>query len=290
MLDTSLAARTRRWLLGIIAVGPLVLAAPVSAAPTGEYANFGDCPLNNPSASACLFSQTKSGEVTIGSTAVPIEKTITLQGGLTLENSEGWSTILAAANGETLSKTPQTVPGGILKVVAPEFLPGFLREILNELINKGPTGVTATTELAGTARIDAADTLEGTGTALELPVKVHLENTFLGSNCYIGSSSKPLQLDLTTGTTSPPSPNSPITGSPGELSFPGEGRIIRIEKYSLVNNSFSAPDAEGCGGLLSILVDPAVDAEVGLPSEAGHNTAILKGNFEEAGTAAVEEH
>lgn len=295
MFDTRLrAARgARPWCLIVAAtalIASLALASGAAAAPTGEFANFAQCPLSNPRAGACLYALSTSGEFKIGSTAVPLTKPVTLQGGLTVANSEGFSEILPAANGETLSKTPQTVPGGLLKIVAPSFLPGFLQTIFNEFINKGVTGVTATTELVGTARLNAGHALSASGTALELPVRVHLENPFLGSGCYVGSASKPILVDFTTGTTSPPPPNSPITGAPGEVSIGGEGFILRISKNSLVNNSFAAPEAEGCDGLLSFLVDPAVDAEIGLPSEPGHNTAILNGNQEIASAESVRAH
>ena len=85
-----------------------------------------------------LFAQSTSGEFKIGSTVVPLSKTITLQGGLT-EEVAGFSEVLPAANGETLSRTPQTVPGGLFKIVAPKFLPGFLQELFNNFINKGIT-------------------------------------------------------------------------------------------------------------------------------------------------------
>lgn len=281
---------TRLLALAVAVVAPLALASSATATPTGEYAVFAHCPLSNPSTFACLYAKSTSGEFDIGSTKVSLSKEITLQGGLTEANSENFSTLLAASGAETLSKTPQTVPGGLLKIVAPKFLPGFLQELFNEFINKGFTGVTATTELAGTARLSSLATLTGSGTALELPTKVHLENVFLGSNCYIGSNSKPIVVDFTTGTTSPPAPNKPITGSPGKLEGKGEGGILAIVGSSLVNNSFAAPEAEGCDGLLSFLVDPAVNAEVGLPSAAGNNTAILNGSQEIAGKKTVEEH
>lgn len=120
--------------------------------------------------------------------------------------------------------------------------PAFRRCPFNEFIDKGITGVTATTELVGKAQLSANSTLLGVGTALELPVRVHLENTFLGSGCYIGSASKPVTVDFTTGTTSPPAPNKPIVGAPGEVSFGSEG-VLEIAKNSLVNNSFAAPKA-----------------------------------------------
>jgi hypothetical protein len=59
-----------------------------------------------------------------------------------------------------------------------------------------------------------------------------------------------------------------------------------------VNNSFAAPEAEGCGsqilfGLFTGIIDSAVDSQLGLPSTAGHNTAILNGNEEIAVAEAV---
>jgi hypothetical protein len=76
--------------------------------------------------------------------------------------------------------------------------------------------------------------------AVQLPVKVHLENPFLGSSCYIGSNSSPIVINLTTGTTSPPPPNTPIKGSKGTIEVAGEGAIDIFRKNSLVNNSFAA--------------------------------------------------
>jgi hypothetical protein len=98
---------------------------------------------------------------------------------------------------------------------------------------------------------------------------------------------------LTTGTTSPPLPNKPIKGSRGEIEFKDEGQLLIDKKNSLVNNSFAAPEAEGCGsqilfGLFTGLIDSAVDSEIGLPSEAGHNTAILNGSQEIGGVEAVK--
>ncbi|MGA8354702.1 MAG: hypothetical protein WB698_11090 [Solirubrobacteraceae bacterium] len=278
----GLPAVPTRCMLAVLAivVASLVAVAPASAAPKGEFANFAQCPLSNPATKGCVYAQSTSGEFDIGSTNVPLTKTITLQGGLTGANAEGYAEVLPATNGETLSKTSQTVPGGLLKIMAPSFLPGWLQAIFNEFIDKGITGVTATTELVGTAEIGLLNAITAKGNALILPTRVHLENPLLGGSCYIGSSSKPVTVEFTTGTTSPPAPNKPITGSPGEVSFGAGGAIVVVKNNSLVNNSFAAPEAEGCGGLLSFLIDPAVDAEIGLPSASGHNTAILNGSQE----------
>jgi hypothetical protein len=272
------------------ALGPvaaLAFAAPAMAGkPTGEFANFTNCPLKHTAILVCVYAKTTSGEFKIGSTTVPLTKPTTLQGGLA--EVSGGSEFVDAEGGETLSKTPQTVPGGLFKIIAPSWLPGFLQVIFNEAINKGFTGVTATTELVGTPTLSVEAAISGKGTALGLPVRVHLENVFLGSGCYVGSASHPIVVDLTSGTTSPPPPNTPITGSPGELEFKAGGALIIDKNNSFVNNSFAAPEAEGCGGFFSFLIDPAVDAEIGLPSAAGHNTAILNGSQELAAVAAVE--
>jgi hypothetical protein len=283
--------------MGLFAVAAVALTALVFAGsalalkPTGDFVNFGDCPLSNPGVTACLFAQTSSGEFKIASTAVPIAKTITLQGGL--EEKGETLTLIAAKDGNTLSKTPQTIPGGLLKILAPEFFPEPLKKIFNEFINKGITGATATTELVGTAIVNVNNQLAGSGTALLLPVRVHLENTFLGNNCFIGSKAHPVNVELTSGTTSPPLPNEPITGKIGEIEFKDEFKLIIDKNNSLVDNSFAAPVAEGCGsqilfGLFTGLIDGAVDSQLGLPSAAGHNTAILNGTQEVGEAAAVK--
>jgi hypothetical protein len=258
--------------------------------PKGAYEKFKDCPLSNPAAEFCLFAKTESGEVVIGKKTVPIVSPITLQGGIH-EVSEENDEFIAAEDGNTLSKSAQPVPGGLLGIMAPSFLPEFLRKQFEEFINKGITGVTATTELAGPAKaikLNLNHLIEAEGTALELPVKIKLDNPFLGSKCFVGSNSNPILIDLTTGTTSPPKPNSPITGKVGEVSFEESFTIVKIANNSLVNNSFAAPTSEGCGGIFSFLIDPAVNAELELPSAAGKNTAILNGTLNQAVAAAVK--
>jgi hypothetical protein len=291
-----LAGMRRRTLVVAIAVmAPLAalgVASPALAVthhPTGIFAPFADCPLANPTIENCIFAQTKSGEFIVGKKTVPIVNTLTLQGGFSGSGSE--IKFVGAEDGNTLSKTPQPVPGGLLGVVAPSFLPKFLQELFNEFINKGVTGVTATTELAAPASsigLDTENLVEEKGIALSLPVKVKLSNTFLGESCYIGSNAHPIVLELTTGATSPPPPNKSIHGKKGEFQEEDEFALIRLKNNTLVNNSFAAPGAEGCGGIFSFLIDPAVNAELGVPSAAGTNTAILNGTLETANAAAVK--
>lgn len=283
----------RLLLLGAVLAAVL---APASSAfagsPTGPFAPYNDCPLSHTPLFACVHSLTNGGSFTIGKKTVPLVNPVTLQGGFESLNEEtGEAVFVGAASGNTLSKTPQPVPGGLLGITAPAWWPKFLRDLFNETINNGFTGVTATVELAAPAsaiKVNPFALGSGVGIALGLPAKIKLSNPFLGNNCYIGSNSKPVQLNFTSGTTSPPPPNTPITGDPGEVKIEAEGAIIAFEGGRLVNNSFAAPGASGCGGLFSFLIDPFVDSIIGTPSPAGTNTAILEGRISIAGPTAVE--
>jgi hypothetical protein len=285
----------RLFLAGALLALMSVPASSASAALTGEFARFSTCPTSNPSTDACVYAETTSGTFTMGKKEVPIKNPVILKGGVdsNTEDIFGTLTFIAPTDGVTLSKSPQPVPGGLLGITAPNWWPTILKELFNETINNGFTGVTATVELAGSpssVKLSVLNTLIGSGTALSMPVKVKLDNPFLGSNCYIGSNSSPIQLNLTSGTTSPPPPNKPITGSPGELAGLEGGLIIAAKNNKLVDNSFAAPGANGCGGLLfSWAVDPLVESIVGVPSAAGTNTAILQGTTYLADAAAVRE-
>jgi hypothetical protein len=292
------ASAVRRSTLAIVAAGAslIIMFALASSAfavehhPKGEYASFADCPLSNPATELCIFAKTESGEFTIGKETVPIVNAVTLQGGI--HNNGIVQEFIGAEDGNTLSKTPQKVPGGLAGLVKCNEISNFLERIACEVtFENGLTGVNATTELAAPAssiQINLVNLGTGTGTALQLPVKVHLENPFLGSNCTVGSNSNPIIIPLTTGTTSPPPPNNPISGSVGEISVNEAGTIVTVKNNVLVNNSFAAPEATGCGGIFSLLIDPLIDSKLSLPSAAGHNTAILRGTLKDSFAEAVK--
>jgi len=281
----------KRLLAAFALLAALALPASASAAvhhPTGAFANFGECPLSKSTIFACLYSETTSGFVQTGKKTVPIKNPVVLQGGLELTES-GETPFVPAEGGNTLTKVPQPVPGGLLGITAPSWWPSILRDLFNETINNGFTGVTATMELVGPAQVNAGALLSGSGPAVTLPVRVKLGNPFLGNSCYIGSSSSPIRLKLTSGTTSPPPPNTPITGFLGNGVESEGGALSTITGQKLVDNAFSVPGANGCGGILfSWAVDPFVNEIVGVPSAAGTNTAILEGKLQLADPAAVK--
>jgi hypothetical protein len=277
----------------MVPLGALGLAAPALAVePTGDFAVFKQCPRFTAGVNFCLYSQTKSGEVKLKTTTMPIKNTITLQGGfIKPANGHEAETFVGALDGNTLSKTPQNVPGGLAGLVNCEEITDFLERLAcTAIFENGLTGVTATTELAKPASaigINTNNLVNEEGTALSLPVKVKLDNPLLGSECYVGSSANPVTLNFTTGTTSPPAPNSPISGKVGEFELKDEFTFIELINNTLVDNAFSAPEATGCGGIFAFLIDPIINGKLGLPSAAGNNTAIQNNTIREATAAAV---
>lgn len=264
--------------------GVLSAASTAMATPKGEFAVFADCPLTVPGLNACLYAKSESGVFTVGKKTVPLEKAVILQGGLK-ERTETEFEFFAAQDGNTLTKVPQNVPGGLSGLVnCTEIKGSGILETLERgtckgIFENGLTGVTATTELAApasTIKVNLGNILGETGTGLQLPVKVHLENPLLGSSCYVGSNSAPILIPFTTGTTSPPLPNKPISGKAGTLEFTESG-ILKLLNNSLVNNSFAAPKTNGCGGIFEFLIGPIINASLGVPAAAGNNTAILNG-------------
>jgi hypothetical protein len=274
-----------------LAIALLAFAGPAQAKLTGEFAKFAQCPYTNPEVKKCLYSPTEGGEVVLGSKKVPIVKTAVLQGGFS-KPVEKVSKFFAATNGVTLSKAAQPVPGGLAGLVNCKEISNFLLRISCEVtFENGLTGLDSTLELARPAseiQISEVRLAEQIGVALKMPVKVHLENPFLGSECYVGSSSAPIIWELTTGATAPPPPNTSISGKAGELELFEEGAVLQLKNAVLVDNAWKAPGASGCGGIFSFILDPIVNSASGLPSAAGKNTAVLKNTINVASAFATK--
>ncbi|MFZ4669283.1 MAG: PKD domain-containing protein, partial [Microthrixaceae bacterium] len=93
---------------------------------------------------------------------------------------------------------------------------------------------------------------------------------YTGASCSIGTSAAPIDINvLTTGTTSPPSPATPISGFP----------YLSNGTFRMVNNSFAVPGATGCAALIGTAdgINGVINSQVGLPSAAGNNSATLDG-------------
>jgi hypothetical protein len=253
---------------------------------SSEYAQFAGCPLKAARVSDCVYTKTTDGSLVIGSKTVPIVNPVVLQGGF--EGAGSSVKFYGAAGGATLSNTPQVIPGALHGVTAPEWWPTALREWFGEEAEGGSGNVDATIELAGPTagylpgvKLNTESLIFGEGTALTLPVKVHLESTFLGSGCYIGSDVNPILINFTTG------PSGNLKGDPGTTHFNSSDTATTVKGGKLVDGTFAVPAAQGCGGLFSVFVDPLVDTIVGAPTAAGMNSVLLEGDFHDAAANAV---
>jgi hypothetical protein len=257
----------RRGLMAVLSAAICVIAMTAAAAqaatPAPGYTQFTGCPspAEHPGLEYCIHSEITSGNFKMGSKNVPITNPIVLTGGA-LSNGD----IIANSQGG-LRPAKQKVPGGVIGLTGLTWLA--------ELLGSEALTLYAVTEAVGTPNL---------GSVLKLPIRVHLINSVLGNSCYVGSPSNPITLNLTTGTTSPPLPNHPITGNEGSFSFNGTTGIASLTGATFVDNSFSAPAASGCTltlfGFIPIDLDGLVDLQAGLPAKAGTNETVQNTNNE----------
>lgn len=247
----------------VMAMAAVAMVAPVAQAeetPATGYGQFEGCPSTKekPLVSSCLRSVVKSGHFNMGNKEVPISTPIVLRGGV---DEELGNFVYTPKGGLLPSK--QIVPGGVVGLTGLNWLIEFL--------NVEQLKLYAVTELAGTPEFHNIN-------SITLPIKVHLINTALGNKCYVGSNAAPIVLNLTTGTTAPPKPNTPITGKVPKFEFDFEKEILHVNGGTYVDNSFAAPGVNGCTltllGILPIPLNTIVNLASGLPSAAGTNETV----------------
>ncbi len=293
-MNLHLRTRTLLTALVVVAVASLGLAGSASAKLTGEFTKFQNCPWTNAEVRKCMWANTEGGAVKLGSKTVPIVNDVLVQGGLGVVNKETkFAKLFAPTGGKpVLAPVAQPVPGGLAGLVNCKEISNFiLRTSCEWTFENGVTGLNSILELAGTAanvEISESNIARREGTGLKLPVKIRLENPFLGSNCYVGSNGSPVIWNLKSGTTTPPVGFTPMEGASGEIEGLEEGRILQLNGNILVENNWSSPGASGCGGLFSFILDPIINAAAGLPAGAGVNTAKLENTINTATAAAVK--
>jgi len=230
----------------------LCLAGTASAA----FPNFSDCPRGSPGVAACIDIQNVSGNLNIKGFNVPLGESLEIRGGLSTPANGLVFTPPAGTTG--FFARPVQIPGGLLGIEFP--IPG--------------NSVTATTELAGSPSEIHINTINQ---SIRIPIRVQLTNFLLGMDCHIGTNRNPVVLTLVTETTSPPPPNTPISGHVGTPSFNESTGVLTFTGNLNVENSFAVPAATECGfglGLINLLVD----TKLRLPSAAGNNSIEVVNN------------
>ncbi|WP_327678375.1 hypothetical protein [Streptomyces sp. NBC_00467] len=271
-----------------LAAGPASAAEPVSEQPSvtasapvqlnGHWAPFTRCPVDDPAMLAadgqatvatCVSSQSPGGSIKLGKTTATTGPN-DLQFGVVQQTATGTFTVVPPAGG-ALVGSPTAIPGGLLGLMCPSDIP-VVSEICRQLTESTLNKVTATVESAGTPTEFSLTSGLTTGKAIvKLPVRIRLQNPFLGSQCYIGSGADPIVL-RPQNTTAPAVAVQRFDagGTPNTA-----GAMLR---FALTGNSqgdtaFAVPKANGCG-LFGIL-NGAIDLKTGLPSPSGNNRLTL---------------
>jgi hypothetical protein len=174
-----------------------------------------------------------------------------------------------------LEKTAEVVPGGIFGLVKEGRYPWYLRSFCRSFPDNSQCRVTLTPELVDPLTLHFENFITQEGIGLEMPLRLHLKNPFLGDKCYIGSASNPVTPAFSTGSKPPFGLEPEVTGELDGTFSEEEGAILIIPKTELVDNAYPTPGAEGCGGPQSPIVDREIDEKQALPSAAGHSRARL---------------
>lgn len=248
-------------------------------------AKFANCPVQNPDVSACYYIVTSTSELKAGSVDLNTSSPIVLQFGTIPDLTGNTANItVAPINGVSVLTAPAIpVPGGLLHL---PWSPG------------GPLAAYVTPTIVGLPTLNLNNLNTATNEpVMSLKIKGKVSNPFtdvlsgLGSGCYIGSDSSPIQLNLTTGTTAPPGPNQPISGVPGTFNFDNlDSGVIEIDAQTVVDNAWGLPHASGCGAIPYVGdgLDWAVDLDDGQANAGpGHNSATLHTTIYEADANAV---
>jgi hypothetical protein len=236
--------------LSALASMAILASAATAATPAPPYQDFAGCPsqAEQPFVGECIKYEFTGGHIGFGKRDIPVTNTIVLRGAIEQE-TENW-----LQNGEGgIVPVRQTVPGGLIGLTGYNWLDQAVE-------SSSQLKLYATVELAG----NVGSLLEPT---LNVPVKVHLENAFLGKGCYVGSNASPIMLHLATTTELGPFEE--------EASRP---EVITATGGVFGDSSYAVPGANGCAfnwGPIHQSIDGVVNSAYGLPAAAGANATSL---------------
>ncbi|WP_405718849.1 hypothetical protein [Streptomyces sp. NBC_00046] len=279
--------RVRPALLGAlvaVAVGIPLSTSPASAASAqemnGNWAPFTRCPVDDPAMLAadgktdiaiCVASHSESGSIKLGNTEATTGAN-DLQFGVVRNATTGVSKIVAPEGGAIVG-APTEIPGGLLGLMCPSGIP-VISDICRQLTDNSLNRVVATVQSAGTpTNFDLSAGMQAGKPIVDIPIRIHLENPFLGSKCYIGTASSPVVLrpqNLTKPALA--SQRFDATGTPNTAGV--------LNRVALTGNdqgdaAFAVPGVSGCGPLTLGELNWAVNLKTALPSASGNNNLVL---------------
>ena len=290
--------------LGAIVAGPALAESTKKFEEKGVNALTAGCPTEDTEVNVCFVGITNGGAnggfFQIGSARVPLNKPITIQGGL---SGAGNAFVVPPANGKETLEAPLLKVFKGIKLITPTIeqlaeWPEELKQAFKEAGKNKETELTVKIEVAGEElykiphAVDEDNLAFEEGTAFILPLKVSLHNTFLeklgGGPCEFGNDEHPIYQNLTT------EPEKSGTG--GNADFFREGTLLGIHGTRLTDISWEVPEggqASGCGGAYEAYVDKAIDyVLLGNDYEQHeyweHGVTILTGSLWQQSRVAVE--
>jgi hypothetical protein len=236
--------------LSALASMAILASAANAAKPAPGYSDFAGCPspAEQQFIGVCVKDEFTGGHIGIGNREIPITNTIVLRGGVEQETSN----FLYNSEGGIIP-VRQTVPGGLTGFTGYKWLDEAIK-------NSSQLKLYATVELAGQVGSQLASTFN-------VPIKIHLENQFLGSGCYVGSNANPITLHLSTAK------------EPGEFEEEASRpEVIKATGGIFADHSYAVPAASGCVfnyGSTHQSIDKIVNSAYGLPAAPGKDTTEL---------------
>lgn len=278
----------------------LVLTAADAQAVTlnGGWAPYTRCPVNDPAMLAtdgvnsqafCVFTDSPGGTLKIGTMGViqlgPVQignapETAghsNVQFGAVFPANVFAGVPGISPQGGVVLADPVIVPGGVLGLICPASDP-LVSWVCGLITNNDLNRVTATLESAAPApsNFDQFAAAETAAPIITLPVKIHLHNTFLGNNCYIGTDQNPVLLvpQNTSTNENITTQNYDLNGNTNPNGLLSQ---FLITQATFVDNTFAVPGASGCGFLpiLQPVLNAVLNVKVGLPAKSGVNHLTL---------------
>ena len=281
-LSSVQRSRTVAATLGAALAIPIVglgLALPAGASPIRPPTaqTFRECPVDgaiagpNGGVSTCIVGVANQGTITIGGLNTTFHGPGQVDGGFA-GNSATVPNWVQALDGVSFSAPPQLLGKPVMVLLGnPNITPPAQSDVFVVAQQAGPMGFSITTP--GQSGINPLTVI---------PLKFHLVNPLLGPNCYIGSNTNPVTVNLTTAM------SGTLTGTLGAVGVFAQGNTLQTTGTEVVDGTFATPGATGCGS--GGVWDSAIDSTDGLPSPSGANQMILYGNFDLAASAWVEQH